>query len=224
MEDEHDWSDYPPGHVGPLPKQDDKYSVKSDSNNDDDDKEDIDLENDSIADDGSESSGISDVSGLIRKYSDLKIKNLTFPEFQNFYKILHNYLSLLTDSDEEMQTITKTIRECDRRSYERINSKSKSPIPKPLPPMESFFAANAPVYTESNIAQVSEASSTCGNSKDVTVCVGYDPSKWFFKKQKNPTPFVPGVKVSHPFTDDVKTFLSEGDRNKLRDLSVRKQF
>ena len=224
MDNEHEWSDYPPGHVGPLNKPKDE----SEETKEDVDKDELDLENESVAGDdesvgSDDSSGISDVSGLIRKYSELKIKNLTFPEFRKFYGILHNCLSLLTDSDEEMQTITETIRACDRR---RINSKSKSPIPENLPPVETFFAAKsaAQVYTDSNVAIASEKSSTCGTTSDDAVVIGYDPSKWFFKQQKNPTPFVPGVKVSHPFTDDIKSFLSEGDRKKLRELSVRHSF
>ena len=90
-----------------------------------------------------------------------------------------------------------------------------------LPSVQSFFQ---PPDTAGSIAAIaSEVTSTQeAKTPAEAICVGYDPSKWFFKDGKNPIDYQPGVKVAHPFTDDLKKLLSEGDVKKLREVSIRK--
>ena len=74
-------------------------------------------------------------------------------------------------SDEELQTLNASARECrlSRESY--IRMRLKGYIPKPTPSFELIKTLNELRYIGNNINQIAKAANTCGTVDDKTISV-----------------------------------------------------
>lgn len=262
MDDQLDWADVPADHVGPLsPELADMAEVNAvaEEVKEIQEKSEVkalekELDQDLTPSDSDSETG----SCFAESESGKLIKNMTHFEYISIRKSLHNILSHLIESDEDLREFERITRENDRKFHaakkaeaekKKAEAEKKANLAQlPLPSISSFFKPTQAMRTESVAAVASDSGSISSmpmteKNERLDLLSGYDPSLWFYQVGKNPIQFIPGVKegiiidvlyfiimnmnynpkkqVAHPFSNDLKKLLSKGDKEKLREVSLR---
>ena len=242
MDDQIDWADIPATHVGPLEGEFEPLGgeltelatvAKVEEKTEEVEKSadaSADAESEILA--GADDSGSESDISLDDSDAGKLIKNFSYFEYISFYKSIHNILSMLIESDDDMREFVKTCRDNDARFHAQQKEQqslqqqqqpqpqqnqqpqqSLSSSPQVLPSVETFFKQIGPVRTASQIAVASQAESfdsfavKIGGDTKEAVLNGYDPSLWFYKPGRNPIQFIPGQKER--FYQVFKFFLLE---------------
>ena len=92
----------------------------------------------------------------------------------------------------------------------------------PIAPAPGNFV---PINTDSVVGNPSETASqdsiaaACDQKLDLGA--DYKPSMWYYEAGPNPIPYEIGRKISNPFTDNLRSCQTDGDKKKLKEVVSR---